>query len=69
MEHREGLLTARYEGADSPKLRVPLIPLTAHALVRLGPVSVTCLETWRQRNGHKEAEAYPEFLQLQGNQS
>ena len=69
MEHREGLLTARYEGADSPKLRVPLIPLTAHALVRLGPVSVTCLETWRQRNGHKEAEAYPESLQLQGNQS
>ena len=37
LEHREGLLTARYKGADSPELRVPLTHLTAYILIRLGP--------------------------------
>ena len=37
MEHREGLLTACYKGADSLELRVPLIHLTAYILIRLGP--------------------------------
>ena len=37
LEHREGLLTAHYKGADSPELRVPLTHLTAYILIRLGP--------------------------------
>ena len=36
MEHRAGLLTACYKGADSPKLRVLLTHLTAYTLIRLG---------------------------------